>query len=196
MIVEPKINYQQPQSVLPALTSSHILHRAGLEVLEMKQIPLTQGKFAIVDNEDFKWLSRWKWYAKQVKDKWYAYRNVRLNTKNGCGQTLIAMHRIILNTLQGFYSDHRDGNGLNNQRDNLRVCSCSQNQANGSLRKDNQSGYRGVSWSQQVKKWRAQIKYQGKVIYLGAFRNKKIAANIYDQKANELFGEFARLNFS
>ena len=106
------------------------------------------------------------------------------------------MHREILGiTDPKINVDHLDGDGLNNQRSNLRVCTDSQNGANRGKQKNNKSGYKGVHWNKKTKKWAAQIQYHKKVLNLGYYSDIIEAAKAYDKKALELFGEFARLNF-
>jgi hypothetical protein len=91
--------------------------------------------------------------------------------------------------------DHKDGNGLNNQKNNLRLCSYSQNSQNSKRPSHNTSGYKGACWSKGSNKWQAYIKLNGKCIHLGYFTCLLKAARAYDLKAKELFGNFARLNF-
>lgn len=109
-----------------------------------------------------------------------------------------SLHRIIAERMEFHISDqidHIDGNKLNNQRNNLRSATSSQNAINSKKPKNNTSGYKGVSWSKKSKKWRAQICFEGKQIHLGFFDDSKDAANAYDKAALKYFGEFARLNF-
>jgi len=154
----------------------------------MKLIPLTQDKFAQVDDEDFEWLSQWKWRY----DRGYAGRRTKVNGK----RCTIFMHREIAQTPDGMETDHRKtGETLNNQRSNLRVCTVAQNQANRGLAWNNTSGYKGVSYHRAKKKWRARIKAGGgKLIQVGYFPNAEDAAHAYDAAARQLHGEFAYLN--
>lgn len=156
----------------------------------MKEIPLTQGKAAIVDDEDFEWLSQWKWSARKDRSIWYAVRwqKGRMNGK----RILLLMHREILHPPIGMETDHKDGNGLNNQRSNLRTATNSQNQQNAKHRKG-LSTFKGVSW--HVGKWQSQIRVEGKRLHLGRFSSETEAAFAYDQAAKRYFGEFARTNF-
>jgi hypothetical protein len=152
----------------------------------MKEIPLTQGKFALVDDEDFEWLSQWRWH---FDHKGYAIRDTQEHT--------IYMHRLIANIPEGLFTDHINGNGLDNRRKNLRPCNTAQNSANQRIRKDNTSGYKGVTWDTERKIWAAQCHTVGrKHIFLGRFENIEDAARAYDKKAIELHGEFARTNFN
>jgi len=91
--------------------------------------------------------------------------------------------------------DHKDGNGLNNRKANLRLCTNSQNQANrNGTQRNNTSGFNGVTWSKHDKKWRAKIMLNKKRVHLGGYYTAAEAANAYDKAAIKLFGEFARVN--
>lgn len=160
----------------------------------MRLIELTRGKFAQVDDEDFEWLSQWKWHIFSARHTYYAVRN-EINRESGKYRTL-RMHRQILrlNFSDGKQIDHADGNGLNNQRDNLRMCSRSENRGNAQKRKRGYSSFKGVSWHIRKKKWYAGIRYNCKSIWLGSFTNEHDAALAYNNAAIKLFGEFARLN--
>ncbi len=157
------------------------------------KIELTQGKYALIDDEDFDYFNNWKWYASKSKRTFYAKRNVYTNKKG----TTIKMHREILGLTKEdkIQVDHKDGNGLNNQKSNLRIVTQNENQHNSRKRKDNTSGYKGVSWDKRNKKWVTQIYFQDKQNFLGYFNDKIEAAKAYDKKAIELFGEFAKTNF-
>jgi hypothetical protein len=173
----------------------------------MKRIKLTQDKWALVDDEDYDRLNEHKWYAKREhksrssKDKFYVRRNSPTDS-NGKRKPIL-MHREITNAPKGMSVDHINGNPLDNRKDNLRVCTYSQNQMNRGKIKNNTSGYKGVFYmkrtkdmiNEHLKPWKAQIRFNGKVIYLGIYKTKEPAARIYDKKALELFGEFAQLNF-
>lgn len=160
----------------------------------MKNIDLTKGKVAIVDDEDYEWLSQWNWKYISL----YAARPIKFNGK----YKQMYMHREImgLEIDDPREVDHRKntGNidyGLDNRKENLRICDTTQNQGNGKIRKDNTSGYRGVSWQKPLSKWRTHIRYRGITYNLGYFYDIIAAAKAYDKKAKELFGEFANLNF-
>ncbi len=158
----------------------------------MKRIPLTQGKFAIVDDEDYEWLVRWKWYVSKKSGLLYAVRNGYCEITKKRYQ--IHMHRLILGlvTGDGLFTDHIDHNGLNNRRDNLRVCTPQQNQYNRLPQKKGASEYKGVTWNRG--RWHAEIKFYQKTINLGRFDTEWDAAVAYNNKAIELYGEFAYLN--
>ena len=159
----------------------------------MKLIHLTQNKYAIVDDKDYEWLMQWKWYAHKshnTKDTFYAQRAKR--TKEG---RIVVMHREILGLKfgDGNRIDHCNGNGLDNQRCNLRLCTTSQNQMNRKI-SGGSSRFKGV----RVKRdgIYAYIGINNKKKYLGSFKTEIDAAKAYDDKARELFGEYANCNFN
>ena len=154
----------------------------------MKKISLTQNKFTVVDDEDYEYLNQWKWCSKDYISTFYAGRKQD-------SHTTILMHRVIMDCPSNKYVDHIDGDGLNNQKSNLRVCSNSENGRNRGKQSNNKSGYKGVSIHNRGNKFRAQIKAEGKLIHLGVFETAEDAAKVYDQKALELHGEFSVLNF-
>ena len=156
-----------------------------------KEIPLTQNQFALVDPEYFNYLNQWKWYVICVKTLKYAVRNSK--TVNG-KRHRIRMHQVILGKKENMITDHINGNGLDNQRNNLRFATRTQNFINRKIHKNNTSGYKGVSWIKRDKKWYSNIRVNRKTINLGCFQNKKIAATTYNIAAKRYFGEFARLN--
>lgn len=157
----------------------------------MKQISLTQGKTTLVDDDMFEELSKHKWYAHLEHKIWYAARGTEIKDK----KTLIYIHRAIMNAQAGQQIDHRNNDGLDNRRCNLRFCTRSQNQQNGRGKSQHTSKYKGVSWYKKDKKWGVKIGTKYKRLFLGYFDNEIEAAKVYDRKAEELFGEFAYLNF-
>lgn len=159
----------------------------------MKEIPLTHGYVALVDDEDYDWLMQWKWHLTKQ-----GYAGTR------AGKTQILMHRLITRAAKGQEVDHKNLNKLNNQRSNIRVCTPAQNKTNRTkqinikkpARETMQYGYskfKGVCRHQ--KKWRARIKVGDKKIHIGLFATAEEAARAYDHIAFQHFGEFARLNF-
>ena len=157
----------------------------------MKQIQLANNKgIALVDDEDFEELNRHKWHLLGSKYGLYAVTC----TKQVNRWVNVLMHRIIMHAQKGQYIDHKDVNGLNNQKTNLRFCTNSQNCMNWKARLAT-SVYKGVCWEKRRKKWSAQIGLNYKKIHIGYFDTAKEAAKAYDTKAKEFYGEFARLNF-
>jgi hypothetical protein len=161
----------------------------------MKVIPLTQNKVAIVDNEDYEELMKYKWHY----NNGYAVRLTTIqsgNKKLGIKEKrkAIYMHKLINSTPDDFETDHINGITLDNRKCNLRTATNSQNQCNKKIQLNNTSGYKGVSWSKRANKWKAQIQYNNKYIYLGYFNAAEEAAISYNNKALELFGEFAKVN--
>jgi len=153
---------------------------------KIRLIPLTQGKLAIVDADDYDWLSKYKWYGARAGGKFYACRSIKQRT--------IGMHREIMGEPKGMFIDHRDGNSLNNRKSNLRICTPAQNVLNRGCM-GGSSGYKGVSSLKKLNKWKAEITFKGRRIHIGHFEDEIDAAKAYDKKAKELFGEFAYLNF-
>lgn len=157
----------------------------------MKEIQLTQGKVALVDDEDFERLNQKKWCAFKNGNTFYAARIFYGGEK----QKTILMHREIMNTPQGVEVDHKDGDGLNNQKCNLRNCDHFQNSHNQSRQSNNKSGFKGVSKDKNTGKWAVNIKINNKQIHIGCFKDLKDAALAYDKAALKYHGDFARLNF-
>lgn len=157
----------------------------------MKKIKLTKGKYTVVDNTDFDLLSRYTWYTHDNHGLFYAIRHQRF--ADGARKR-IPMHDFIMNPQDGFQVDHKNGDSLDNRRCNLRLCTQSENLRNRGMRVDNKSGYKGVHWNNNCKRWHAQIKLDKRVIYLGVFREKIEAAKAYNDAAVLYHGEFARLN--
>ena len=154
----------------------------------MKEIILTKGRIALVDDEDYEWLNQYKWCYAGLG---YAYRNI-----NKIPDT---MHRQIMihhgYDINGLAIDHRNRNKTDNQKNNLRIATPAQNSANSDKRKRNTSGYKGVSWSKDHKSWEIYITENNKRKHLG-FREDLIeAAKVYDIAAIKYHGEFASLNF-
>jgi hypothetical protein len=156
----------------------------------MQKIKLTQNKFALVSNKDFKYLNQFKWYPDKGGNTYYVVRN----SKDKLGKHLkIRMHQEIIGKIIGKEIDHRDGNGLNNQRSNLRICSHSENQHNRSKYKCNTSGYKGVSWHRGKLKWSSQIRVNGVLIYLGDYTSKLKAYEAYCEACSKYHGNFSNI---
>jgi hypothetical protein len=148
-------------------------------------ILLTKGLAAIVDDEGYADLSQYRWYA---GGNGYARRDKRDHEP---GVRSILMHRAIMLPGPGFVVDHINGDGLDNRRSNLRVCTFAENMANQSRHRDSVSRFKGVCWCKRDSRWKALICGQ----HLGRFDTEEEAARAYDRAALERFGEFARLNF-
>jgi len=158
-----------------------------------RKIPLTQGKFAIVDPDDYPHLSKYKWRLCKTKGKnvLYAERSIRL--PNG-KYSRILMHRQLINVPEGYVLDHINGSGLDNRRANLRLATIAQNAWN-SKKRNPRSGYKGVWLAKDKGLWRAAIFCNRKRKHLGYFKDKVDAAKAYDKAATKLHKEFAVLNF-
>lgn len=157
----------------------------------MKKIKLSQGKFALVDDDDFEHLSQWRWYFQPSRNgNGYAVR--RTYIKNNKFE-YASMHASLFNDKR--MRDHEDGNGLNNQRSNLRVATRSQNNMNRKKQKNpTASKYKGVKKSASGKKWISYIYKNKKSIYLATHKTQKQAAISYNLAAKKYHGKFARLN--
>jgi hypothetical protein len=150
-------------------------------------IPLTRGRFAIVDADDYPRLSKYTWFAEGTQKNYYAVRK-----QNGKS---IKMHRQITNAPDHLVVDHIDHQGLNNRKQNLRPCTFAQNCRNSRATARKTSKYKGVHWHKGQKKWAAQITADKKSYHLGYFYDEIAAARAYDKAARKLHGQFASLNF-
>jgi len=159
----------------------------------MKEIKLTQGKVALVDDEDYEELNKYKWCAHKEKTNIYALRH---GHKVDGSRTMIRMHREIMKPVNGLSIDHIDSDGLNNQRCNLRVCTHAKNMRHVRPRKGCSSIFKGVTWHKKIQKWRAYIMLNSKQISLGCYHSEVDAARAYDSAAINLFGSFALLNLT
>ncbi len=150
----------------------------------MKEIQLTQGKTSKVSDEDYEELNKHKWHAFKNGKHWYARRQITVAPKK---QAHICIHQVLC----GKGADHIDGDGLNNQRDNLRPATSQQNCFNRKPLTGCTSPHKGVSWHKYNKKWGARIKRSGKSFFLGYFDNEDDAALAYKSAAIVMFGLYA-----
>lgn len=151
-----------------------------------KKLPLNQGRFALIDDEDFERASQFKWFC---DTHGCAARNVKKSDGSWGMQTL---SRFIMNAPSGVYVDHIHGDRMDNRKSQLRFCTNQQNNCNKGKYKNNKSGFKGVFWSKSLCKWTAQICVNGKRIHLGYFADIIESASAYATAAEEYHGEFAR----
>lgn len=158
----------------------------------MKKIPLSQGKFAIVDDEDYdRLIAMGKWSYQRG----YAVRTYREKTNQGVFiKKNTSMHRVLLNANEGDIIDHINGDRFDNRKSNLRICSNAQNIRNSGLRKNNLSGFKGVYFHKRTGKWYSQIRTDKKRLFLGSFETDIQAAIAYNAAALIHHGQFAKLN--
>lgn len=157
----------------------------------MKQIPLTQGKVAIVDDEDYdRLVAMGKWQIEKRKNTIYATKKILVNGV----MKRVYMHSIVMQA-NGAQVDHKFGDGLDNRKENLRICTHAQNQMNRGVPSNNKSGFKGVCWHKNIKRWVAYIKVNNKNVNIGTFKDKIEAAKAYNAAAIFYHGEsFAKLN--
>lgn len=151
-------------------------------------ITLPTGQTTMIDETDLDLVSARSWSALPAGKKTYARVTVK---KAGRSKSLL-MHRLIMDPPEGFQIDHRDGDGLNNRRSNLRICTASENRCNqGKLGGNHSSQFKGVSWNREKKRWQALLAYEGRREFLGYFTNEYDAAQAYNFAASTLHSAFA-----
>ena len=194
----------QPRNLhtdLSLFLSAYLMTEEDYVEKKERLIPLTQGQFAIVDEDKYEELVKYKWYVQKSPYTYYAARNIHLN--NPTENISIFMHQQILGYPTDCIIDHKNHNGLDNRVYNIRKCTHAQNAYNRRTFTKGKSGsiYKGVHLcpyykkTGKGKKWTVSIGHKYKVIYLGKYDNEIEAAIAYDKKALELFGEFACTNF-
>jgi hypothetical protein len=154
----------------------------------MKEIQITQGQVTLVDDEDYEYLNQWKWRTTYNKssDTFYA---LRTSTDNKTHKT-IYMHRLLLDN-PDCYVDHINHNTLDNRKENLRLASPSESARNRRIMKSNSSGYKGVSWNKNARKWVSSIYVDRKCIHLGYFENIEDANIAYRNAAKKYHKDFS-----
>ncbi len=162
----------------------------------MIEVPLTKGYVALIDDEDAERVLAFKWQAIGRREKVYAARSDF--TKGAGTKRMVYLHRFILDAPSGTEVDHRNGYRLDCRRANMRLATHTQNNINKPVRKDSQTGFKGVGLQaySNGKRFTATIKANGAKKYLGSFGSAVDAAKAYDAAAREFHGEFARLNFA
>lgn len=164
--------------------------------MSIVEIPLTQGKVAVVDEADAPLVTPYKWYASWRKSSqtFYAATKTREGRKNSKG---ILMHRLITGAKPGEQVDHDNHNGLDNRRGNLRICSHAENLRNARITsRPKTSRFKGVYYRKDgyIKRWRAVVRSNGKQVIIGVFHTEEEAARAYDREALRHYGEFAMTN--
>jgi hypothetical protein len=155
----------------------------------VKEIKLTKGFVTVVDDEDFDFLSQWKWHARQKRNLYYAGRTQHVP---GGRPVKIMMHRVIAGINErSVHVDHRNGNTLDNTRQNIRKGTHGQNLQNCAIRRHNKSGFIGVWWDEKLQKF--TVKLQNR--HIGCFPTAESAAKARDRAARKIFGEFGTYNF-
>lgn len=152
----------------------------------MKEIPLTRGLTTLIDDEDFDWLSQWNWHAHPTAGGNFYARKKR--------DGRVFLHNLLITAPDGLRVDHRNANGLDNRRSNLRLATRQENGRNRKLGSNSRSGFKGVTWRADKEKWVASITTSDKRLHLGYFPDLREAAAAYDAAADAHFGEFAHLN--
>lgn len=160
-------------------------------------IELTLGYCAIIDDADFELVSKFKWHVVCVRHHRYAHTNVRTDERRPNGKykyKMMKLHRLIMNAKDGQLVDHKNSDGLDCRRSNMRLCTSRLNNFNKSAECNSSSEYKGVSWQESRCKWIAAIRVDGKSITIGRFIKEIDAAQAYNSAAKTFFGEFAWLN--
>jgi hypothetical protein len=163
----------------------------------MIEVPLTQGKVALIDDVDYELISQHNWCANKDHhyNRWYAVSSTSRKDDPNNKQHQIKMHRLIMSATSTQQVDHVNGDGLDNRRENIRCCTKQENHFNRNKHKSGYSIYKGISYNKKVNKWMARIRIDKKLLHLGYFLDEIEAAMAYDEAALKYFGEFANLNF-
>lgn len=161
-----------------------------------KTIQLTQGYETVVDDEDYDWLMEMGKWCSRPHNKRLIYAAKGRRKDDPEKPKTIRMHRMVMNVDPDVFVDHINNDGLDNRKENLRICSHRENLRNQRPQNRNAtSKYKGVGWHHGSKKWRAYIRINGKDLHLGVFSDELSAAIAYDEAAHKYFNDFARTNF-
>jgi hypothetical protein len=156
---------------------------------KVRVLPLSKGKFAIVEAADYEELNKYKWFVQESSGAYYAVCRM--------GKERVWMHRYLMNAPKDKKVDHKNNHTLDNRRENLRLASTGENNKNRRKMRGNfSSKYKGVFWNEKRKRWFARINVDGKLIHIGSFKKEKEAAKAYDAAAKKYHKVFARGNFS
>lgn len=157
----------------------------------MKKIPLTKGKYALVDEEDYDYLSKWKWCC---DSKGYGFRTEKRSETGRQKRRGVYIHREVMSNPKGLQIDHINGDTLDNRKSNLRLASHSENMRNRKLQKNNTTGYKGVWFNKKRNRYIATIRINGQSRTIKSAETAEEAAEAYNERATEIYGNFARLN--
>lgn len=163
--------------------------------MSVVQVPLTKGKFALVDLVDWFEVSKYRWHAQKCSYRESAYYARWEYDSSGPNRKAIFLHNLLIKPEEGQCADHINGDGLDNRRYNLRIIDKNQNMFNRIKSKNKTSKFKGVYWASDRQKWRACIRLNKTLYNLGQFINEIDAATKYDSMASVMFGELAKLNF-
>ena len=153
----------------------------------VREVPVSGGRTALIDEADYESIQHWKWSSCRKRHTFAVYRAVLEQGKS----RRIYLSRFIMQAPSGLFVDHENGDGLDNRRDNLRLCTHTENNRHRCRpQSTNTSGHRGVFWERGAKKWRAQLSVNNRNVHLGMFLTVEDAGNAYRQAAVSRYGEF------
>ena len=183
------IRIKVPECVVRVLLWPMEVYHSARLWRKVRLMPLSRGKFAIVDAGKYEELNKYKWFVQENNGVYYAACRM--------GKERVWMHRYLIRARKDKKVDHRNNHTLDNRIENLRQASTGDNNKNRRKMRGNwTSKYKGVFWNKRRKRWFARINADGKLIHLGSFKKEKEAARAYDEAARKWHKGFARLNFS